>query len=166
VDCSGGTYIRSLAQDIGTALGCGAHLKRLVRLKSGPFHLYDAVPLTILEEAFRSDDWQSYVHPMDEVLLDWPAAILDKESEALVTRGVDVELHFAGDAGPAGSHCRAFTADGLFLAVLDKTDEGLWHPEKVFRAPSQEVEELPLPPCWSGQYGCPGTPHGTDCTPR
>ena len=147
VDCSGGTYIRSLAQDIGTALGCGAHLKRLVRLKSGPFHLHDAVPLAVLEEAFRGDDWRSYVHPMDEVLLDWPAAILDRQSEALVTRGVDVELHFAGDTGLAGSHCRAYSADGHFLAVLTMTDVRFWHPEKVFHAPSQEVEELPSPPC-------------------
>jgi tRNA pseudouridine55 synthase len=149
VDCSGGTYIRSLAQDIGTALGCGAHLKRLVRLRSGPFHLYDAVPLAVLEEAFRGDDWQSYVHPMDEVLLDWPAAILDWDSEALVRRGTDVELHFAGDTGLAGSHSRAYSAAGHFVAVLVKTDEGQWHPEKVFRAPIQEVGELPSPPCCS-----------------
>jgi len=150
VDCSGGTYIRSLAQDIGVALGCGAHLKRLVRLTSGPFHIYDAVPLTVLEAAFRGDDWQSYVHPMDEVLLDWSAAILDREGETLVCKGTDVELHFTGDSGSAGSHCRAYSADGCFLAVLTKTDEGLWHPEKVFHAPSQEVEQLPTPPC------CPG----------
>jgi tRNA pseudouridine55 synthase len=150
VDCSGGTYIRSLAQDIGTALGCGAHLKRLVRLKSGTFNIYDAVPLAVLEEAFRGDDWQSYIHPIDEVLLDWPAAILDEESEVLVTKGSNVELNFAGDTGPAGSHCRAYSADGLFLAVLAKTDAGLWHPDKVFRAPGQEVEGLPSPPCCSG----------------
>jgi tRNA pseudouridine55 synthase len=150
VDCSGGTYIRSLAQDIGTALGCGAHLKRLVRLKSGPFHIYDAVPLAVLEEAFRGDDWRSYVHPMDEVLLDWPAAILDQERETLVRKGVDVELHFSGDTGPVGSHCRAYSSDGYFLAVLSKTDEGLWHPEKVFHSASHEMEELPPPPCCSG----------------
>ena len=165
VDCSGGTYIRSLAQDIGVALGCGAHLKTLVRLKSEPFHIDDAVSLEVLEEAFRRGDWQSYFHPMDEVLLDWPAAILDREGEALVRRGVDVGLHFSGDSGPVGSRCRAYSAHGHFLAVLAKTDEGLWHPEKVFHAPSQEIEELPLPPCCSGQSGCPDTPHGTDHSP-
>jgi tRNA pseudouridine55 synthase len=149
-DCSGGTYIRSLAQDIGTALGCGAHLKRLVRLKSGPFHLYDAVPLTVLEEAFRGDDWQSYVHPMDEVLLDWPAAILDKESEALVRKGTDVALHFTGDSGSVGIHCRAYSADGHFLAVLTKTDAKLWHPEKVFRTRCCGAGDVSPPPCCSG----------------
>jgi tRNA pseudouridine55 synthase len=152
VDCGGGTYIRSLAQDIGTALGCGAHLKRLVRLKSGPFHIYDGVPLPVLEEAFRGDAWQSYVHPMDEVLLAWPAAILDQESEALVKKGTDVELHFSGDAGPVGSRCRAYSSDGCFLAVLTKTEEGLWHPEKVFHSASYEMEELP-PNCQCPRLG-------------
>jgi tRNA pseudouridine55 synthase len=149
LDCSGGTYIRSLAQDIGTALVCGAHLKRLVRLKSGPFNIYDAMPLAILEEAFRGDDWQSYIHPMDEVLVDWPAAILDPESQALVQRGTDVKLHFSRDSGPAGGHCRAYTVDGHFLAVLTKTDAGLWHPDKVFRTRCGEIGQV-RPPCCSG----------------
>jgi tRNA pseudouridine55 synthase len=150
VDCSGGTYIRSLAQDIGTILGCGAHLKKLVRLRSDPFHIDDAVSLAVLEEAFRQGDWQDHLHSVDEVLLDWPAAILDRESEALVKQGTNVELHFAGDTGPAGSHCRAYSADGYFLAVLKKTDEGHWHPEKVFHGASYDIEELPPPPCCCG----------------
>jgi len=87
---------------------------------------------------------------MDEVLLDWPAAILDRESEALVRKGSDVEMHFAGDTGPAGSRCRAYSAGGHFLAVLGKTDAGLWHPEKVFRSASHDVEELLPPPCCCG----------------
>jgi tRNA pseudouridine55 synthase len=153
VDCSGGTYIRSLAHDIGTALGCGAHLKKLVRLRSEPFHIDDAVSLAVLEEAFRRGDWQGYIHSVDEVLLGWPAAILDKESEALVKKGSNVELHFSGDTGPVGSHCRAYSSDGYFLAVLGKTDEGLWHPDKVFHSASYEVEELPPPPCCSGEVG-------------
>lgn len=150
VDCSGGTYIRSLAQDIGMALGCGAHLKRLVRVKSGPFHIDDAASLEVLEEAFLRGDWQGYLHSMDEVLLAWPAAILDREGEAMVRKGSDVELHFAGDSGPVGTHCRAYSTDGQFLAVLTKTDAGIWHPEKVFRSTSHQVEGLPPPPCCSG----------------
>jgi tRNA pseudouridine55 synthase len=141
VDCSGGTYVRSLAQDIGTALGCGAHLRDLVRLKSEPFHIDDAVSLEVLEEAFRCGDWRGHLHSMDEVLLHWPAAILDQKSEALVRKGTDVDLHFARDAGPASSHCRAYSADGHFLAVLGKTHAGLWHPEKVFRTPCCEADQ-------------------------
>jgi tRNA pseudouridine55 synthase len=149
VDCSGGTYIRSLAHDIGVALGCGAHLRRLVRLRSAPFGVDAAVSLEVLEEAFRRGDWQGYLHPTDEVLLDWPAAILGAEREALVRKGVDVELHFAGDGAPAGSHCRAYSADGHFVAVMTKMKADLWHPDKVFRARCCERGELP-PPCCTG----------------
>ncbi|MBN2098385.1 MAG: tRNA pseudouridine(55) synthase TruB [Dehalococcoidia bacterium] len=149
VDCSGGTYVRSLAQDIGTALGCGAHLRDLVRLKCEPFHIDDALSLEVLEEAFRCGDWRGHLHSMDEVLLEWPAAILDQESDALVRKGADVDLHFAGDAGLVGSHCRAYSADGHFLAVLAKTHTGPWHPEKVFRTPCCEAGQEP-PPCCSG----------------
>ncbi len=142
VDCSGGTYIRSLAQDIGATLGCGAHLKKLVRLKSEPFHIDDSVPLPVLEEAFRRGGWQSCVHSIDEVLLGWPAAILAHEDEALVKSGSAVTLRFSGDAGPPGTRCRAYSVDGRFLAILSKTDEGLWHPEKVFHSASYEKEEV------------------------
>ncbi|MDM7998840.1 MAG: tRNA pseudouridine(55) synthase TruB [Dehalococcoidia bacterium] len=145
LDCSGGTYVRSLAHDIGVALGCGAHLRRLVRLRSGSFRIDAAVPLEALEESFRRGDWQSHLHPMDEVLVGWPAAVLDVEREALVRRGVDVELQFAEEGDQVAGRCRAYGSDGHFLAVLVKTEGGLWHPEKVFRARCSEARRLPPP---------------------
>lgn len=147
IDCSGGTYVRSLAHDIGVVLGCGAHLKGLVRLKSGSFSIGDAVSLETLEDAFRCGDWQDHLHTIDEVLLDWPASVLDTQSETLVRRGTDVELHMAGDTGPAGIHCRAYSADGHFLAILTRTDSGLWHPEKVFRTRCCETGQEHPPGC-------------------
>ncbi len=149
VDCSSGTYIRSLAHDIGTTLGCGAYLKRLVRLRSEPFHIDEAVPLTTLEDAFRRGSWQGYLHSMDEVLLGWPAAILDEENESRVKAGMNVELHFPLGTSPVGVHCRAYSSSGHFLAVLTKVEGGLWHPEKVFHSARHEVEEKPPPSCCS-----------------
>lgn len=147
VSCSGGTYVRSLAHDIGQALGCGAHLSRLVRMQCGPYQVEESVPLAVLEEAFRSGGWQPYLHPLDDVLLDWPAAILDHEREDLVGKGVDVELHSAG-GGPAAGRCRAYSSDGRFLAILAGTRAGLWHPEKVFGARRGQCRQCPP--------GCPG----------
>lgn len=49
VRCSKGTYVRSLAHDIGQALHCGAHLSSLIRVRSGPFHLIDAIPQLLLQ---------------------------------------------------------------------------------------------------------------------
>ena len=48
IDCSKGTYIRSLGHDLGASLGCGAHLSQLVRLKSGPFTIEECIPQALL----------------------------------------------------------------------------------------------------------------------
>jgi tRNA pseudouridine55 synthase len=61
VFCSSGTYVRSLANDLGNALGVGAHLVGLRRTKSGRFTLRDAVPLRRLQEAFVAGDWYKYL---------------------------------------------------------------------------------------------------------
>jgi len=134
VECSAGTYIRSLAQDIGLALGCGAHLRRLVRLKSEPFHIDEAIPLRLIEEAACPRHWQRFLYPIDEVLVGWEAVILDNQSEAMVLNGRSISL---GDTGPgvrSCDRCRAYSADGRFLAVLRQEENDLWHPDKVFRS--------------------------------
>lgn len=133
VDCSAGTYIRSLAHDLGEALGCGAHLRRLTRLKSGPFCIDEAVSLDVVEEAFRHGYSQDLLHSIDEVLLGWRAVILDKGNETLVKQGGDVVLEGAGILGSGTDWCRAYSIDGHFIAALKRTGGSLWHPEKVFR---------------------------------
>ncbi len=150
VSCSAGTYVRSLAHDIGQALGCGAHLSWLIRTRCGPYRVEESVSLAVLQEAFRSGGCRAYLHPLDDVLLAWPAAILDDEREDLVGKGIDVELRFEG-SGPAGGRCRAYSSDGRFLAVLSRTEAGLWHPEKVFRA--RRGSDPGCAPGWSCQAG-------------
>jgi tRNA pseudouridine55 synthase len=79
VRCSKGTYIRTLAEDIGTALGCGAHLAGLRRTASGPLTLAGAVTLEALEAL---DDAQrlALLSPPDTLLADWPALALDADN--------------------------------------------------------------------------------------
>jgi len=132
VECSAGTYIRSLAQDIGLALGCGAHLRRLVRLKSEPFHIAEATPLPLIEEAFHHGYWQCFLYSIDEVILGWRTAILSKESEALVRKGRSIPLGNGSPSIHSVDRCRAYSADGHFVAVLCQKEENLWHPKKVF----------------------------------
>jgi tRNA pseudouridine55 synthase len=134
VECSAGTYIRSLAQDIGVALGCGAHLKKLVRLKSEPFHISEAVSLPLIEEAFHHGYWDRFLYPVDEVLLGWEATILSRENEALVGDGKLVSLRDERLLAQPVNRCRAYSVDGRFLAVLRQETQGLWHPEKVFHS--------------------------------
>ena len=61
VECGKGTYIRSLANDLGQALGCGAYLKSLVRTRCGVFGIEDAVGMPKLEEAFRHGYWEQFM---------------------------------------------------------------------------------------------------------
>src|SRR5512141_1834158 len=79
VYCSSGTYVRSLAHDLGEALGCGAHLVGLRRTKSGRFTLRDAVPLRKLKEHFDNGTWYQLLIPAAEALSDWKAIDLTQD---------------------------------------------------------------------------------------
>ena len=144
--CGKGTYIRSLAYDLGQALGCGANLKSLIRLRYGLFDIKDAVSLPQLEDAFRYGYWQHFVYPIDIVLLDWAAIVVSNNTEQLIKNGRPLAL--GSDTGSGGtdylkpyprtqsflgSRCRVYTLDGCFLGVLCFNPErGQWQPEKVF----------------------------------
>ena len=87
VYCSSGTYVRSLANDLGKDLGTGAHLVGLRRTKSGRFTLRDAVPLRRLQEAFDAGNWYRFLIPAAEALADWPMVELDADQVELVRHG-------------------------------------------------------------------------------
>jgi len=132
IDCGKGTYIRSIAHDLGQALGCGAYLKELVRLRCGVFRLEDSVTLDEVQESFRAGYWQDLLYPLDSVLADIPAVVLSDENELAVCNGKMVAL---GDALPAAETARAYNACGNLVAVLKRDPAaGRWHPEKVFGA--------------------------------
>ncbi len=144
VECGKGTYIRSLAHDLGQSLGCGAHLKSLVRLKYGPFHISSAISLSQFEDAVRHGYWQHFVHPLDTVLLHWAAVIVSDEASQAVRNGQPLilsngcpETDRSGSAS-ADSLCRAYSRNGCFLGVLRyNPSKGHWQPEKIFaRSPA------------------------------
>ena len=146
VECGKGTYIRSLAHDLGQLLGCGANLKNLIRLSYGPFDVKSAVSVPELEDAFRYGYWQHFVHPIDTVLLHWRAMVVNDATEDIIRKGAPVALEGDNSSGITGSpeehpsvwssvetHCRTYTLDGHFLGVLRFNPErGQWQPEKVF----------------------------------
>lgn len=128
VYCSSGTYIRSLANDLGKMLGCGAHLVGLRRTKSGRFTLRDAVPLRKLKEAFEQGNWYQYVIPAAEALSDWPSVDLTSEQVDAVRHGHRIP----GKAG-IGKMARGISEQGELIALLEfdpATSE--WQPKKVF----------------------------------
>ena len=130
IDCGKGTYIRSIAHDLGNTLGCGAYLKDLVRLRVGIFSIGDALTTDEVEEAFRTGYWQELLYPMDSVLTELPAVVAGEEKEKAICSGKTVAL----DGVPAGAELvRAYNQCGNLMAVLKRdASTGLWHPEKVF----------------------------------
>ena len=128
VYCSSGTYVRSLAHDLGTSLGCGAYLVGLRRTKSGRFTLRDAVPLRKLREAFEQGNWYQYLIPAAEALSDWPAIELSTDDVEAVRHGHRVPA-LEGAKGMA----RGISQQGELVALMEvdqATQE--WQPRKVF----------------------------------
>ena len=80
-----GMYVRSLAQDLGSALGCGAYLSGLTRSAVGPLTLDTAIPLTRLGE--MGEMWRDRLLPLDLPLREWPALTLDRQTVEAIRRG-------------------------------------------------------------------------------
>jgi tRNA pseudouridine55 synthase len=80
-----GMYVRSLAHDLGTALGTGAYLSGLTRTAVGPLTMADAVPMTTLTAA--GEGWTRWLLPMDLPLRTWPAVALDAAGVAAIRQG-------------------------------------------------------------------------------
>ena len=128
VYCSSGTYVRSLANDLGEKLGCGAHLIGLRRTKSGRFTLRDAVPLRKLREAFENNTWENFIIPAAEALSDWPAVILTTEQLDIVRHG----RRISAEPG-SGKMARAISEEGELIGLLELDPETQeWQPKKVF----------------------------------
>lgn len=135
IECSKGTYIRSLAHDLGKTLGCGAHLKSLVRTGCGDFRIDDSTSMPELEEAFRHGYWQQFVYPIDKALRHQKAVVVNEATEEMIKRGKQVLLETESskrNGNISQKYCRVYSLDGRFLAVLECTsDENTWQPKKV-----------------------------------
>ncbi len=128
VYCSSGTYVRSLAHDLGEKLGCGATLTGLRRTKSGRFTLRDAVPLRKLREAFDDGTWYQYLIPAAEALSDWKALELTNDQVDAIRHGHRIPAEATTDKMVCG-----ISEAGELVALLEydeKTNE--WQPKKVF----------------------------------
>jgi len=132
VECSRGTYIRSLVHDLGEALGCGGTLKSLVRLSYGPFGIGDAINLPMLEEAFRNGLADKYIHPIDFVLSSIPAITVDVELASLLKHGHHLDFEAAKGSPPTEPRLLVYSESKHFLGVwrLD-SDSKLYKAEKV-----------------------------------
>jgi tRNA pseudouridine55 synthase len=125
VNSGRGMYVRSLAHDLGAALGCGAYLSGLTRTAIGPLRLDDAVPMATLAAA--GEEWTRWLLPMDLPLHNWPAVELDAAGAAAVRRGQAVP---APDT--MGGRYRLLGPDGELVAWGEADATRRIQPRAVF----------------------------------
>jgi tRNA pseudouridine55 synthase len=129
IECSKGTYIRSLAHDLGTQLGCYAYLSALVRTRSGPFTLSESITIEQLADAIETNSVQQYHFPVDKALEQFPAIKLDAENVERVKHGNTFNNPAANYPGLA----RVYDINGDFLAIAEWDEvQKAWQPKKVF----------------------------------
>jgi len=129
VICSKGTYIRTLAQDIGAKLGCGAHLKGLRRLTSGTFDLKDALPLEVLSE-LSLEELDAKLLPIDIKIQHLPKLTLNAEQTDIIQHGQAIkpnqEIIF-------NEFIRLYDMSGEFIGLAQKQADGKLHPKRLLR---------------------------------
>ncbi|HMM55399.1 MAG TPA: tRNA pseudouridine(55) synthase TruB [Candidatus Desulfobacillus sp.] len=141
IDCSKGTYVRTLADDIGEALGCGAHLTALRRTRIGAFGIDGAVTLATLAD-LPAAARDGLLLPVEALLGELPALRLDAAAAWRFGHGQAVA---AADA--AGGKCRVHAADGRFLG-LGRCADGWLAPVRLLALDIEKTEDF------SGGTGC------------
>lgn len=140
VVCGKGTYLRSLAVDLGAALACGAAVECLVRTRVGPFALGDTVAWEALASLPASALWPQ-VRPAEAALAGWPTLRLDVRAEARFEHGQAVEVAPAGSA--PGTLARVHAADGRLLGVGEVAADRRTRPVRILHADRPGTRVLP-----------------------
>ena len=131
VHCSKGTYIRTLVQDLGRALGCGATVAELRRTGHGAFDAADMVSMTTLEAAAAEggpEAVERWLLPADRALADRPEVRLDAASSRFLRQGQPVFVPGVRAMGPL----RLYGAAGEFLGIGELQDDGRVAPRRLF----------------------------------
>lgn len=127
--CTKGTYIRTLAEDIGERLGCGAFVEELRRIASGPFHIEDAVTPEELRSRVeaRPTAVEEFLLPMETALLDFPQVSVSETVAHYVRHGQAVLVPHA----PTHGWVRIFAGNDTFLGVGEVLDDGRIAPRRL-----------------------------------
>jgi tRNA pseudouridine55 synthase len=128
--CSGGTYVRSIAHDLGQVLGCGAHLEELRRLASGEFELDQALTLEQLESLANEDRLVDAIVPAGKMLPGFPSVFVDDVTAGQIRHGRDFPAS-PFRSQPAAKYVKAVTRTGELVAIGEVVLPNLYHPAVV-----------------------------------
>ena len=128
--CSGGTYMRSIAHDLGQVLGCGAHLHELRRLGSGEFEIGQARTLAQLESLVAEERLLDAIVPAAEMLPQFPSVYVDELTATQIRNGRNFPAS-PFRAQPASRFVKAVTREGELVAIGEAVLPNLFHPVVV-----------------------------------
>ncbi len=132
VVCSKGTYIRTLAEDIGEQLGCGATISALRRLQVGQFDLNDARSLDDLQNIDNDAMLQQLLLPVDSILQNWPSVVLDNDQAQAIVHGQSL----TNIKGSSLGRVRIYS-ERLFLGIGELQPTGILAPKRIFNLAQQ-----------------------------
>ncbi len=156
VDCSRGTYIRSLCEDIGRLLGCGGCMKELVRLRVGDFFIKDSLTLTQIEALLEEGTLKDHIRPVDEMFPAYGKVRVCPEADKFLHNGNPIRYGQLADMPKEGSslsssqnvtqetasgtsdleevkNVRMYDSAGVFFGIYrEDAKKGLYVPEKMF----------------------------------
>ncbi|MFV0478412.1 MAG: tRNA pseudouridine(55) synthase TruB [Parahaliea sp.] len=128
--CSKGTYVRSVAEDLGRILGCGAHVSRLRRTKVGPFHLAGSISLDkleVLKQRGQLPEMDALLLPLDTAVRQLPLVELTESGGFYIRQGQPVMVPNA----PCNGMVRVALETGEFLGVAEILDDGRVAPRRL-----------------------------------
>lgn len=128
VHCSKGTFVRSLAHDLGEKLGTGAHLSELTRLASGPFKLEESLTLPEIEATARQGELEQHLLPADRALEQFDMLHVDNITARQVQQGQFIRK----PAHLTTALVRAYDDQGRLIALLESVGAATLKPKKVF----------------------------------
>jgi len=129
VSCSKGTYIRTLAEDIGASLGCGAHLSGLRRIETAGYQLEGAITIEMLEK-MSVEQRDGLLLPVDSAIADLPKVILDDDAAHYLLQGQAVWL----SGKIPNSELRLYDIHDQFLGLGFLQDDGKIAPKRLIRS--------------------------------
>lgn len=134
VHCSKGTYVRTLAEDLGEALGTGAHVETLRRIGLGPFEAERMVTLPQLEALAANSmaDLEAALLPIDSALIDWPEVVLGADAVHYFSHGQPVFVPQA----PVADWLRVYGPGRHFIGMAQLQDDGRVAPRRLLSRPS------------------------------
>ncbi|GMR18158.1 MAG: tRNA pseudouridine(55) synthase TruB [Gammaproteobacteria bacterium] len=128
IHCSKGTYVRALAHDLGTQLGCGAHMSALRRLQVGELDISRAVTLVQLQAA-TPETRQAWIRPIDEALVNLPDVMLTELATHYLLQGQPVSVQHGHPPG----WVRLYEPDQGFIGMGEVLDDGRVAPKRIMR---------------------------------